>query len=282
MGCIVATEGDNRFAKFLNRLGLREGMHVMMHSAYRSLRTTFPGISIDGIIDTIQSIIGTEGSLLMPTFTYCFKKSSGEYTAYDRNTTPGKVGAIPDVFRKRPQVVRTASPTHSFALWGKISAEIDAGNNPQSPLGKGSVMEWLDRTDNTHIMMLGTNFRSLSFAHYLEIISGLPWADFSPWESIGVLPYGVSPEVEFPLIEIPGCSKPFIQFEEFLLANGLILGEEKNGLHAYLLPVDLLHKEGLTYFKTFPDQLLCPQGTCQPCDARWVYYLEQVNNSFDN
>ena len=253
-------------------------MHILMHSAFRSFREQFPGITIEELIDAIQQIITPEGSLIMPAFTYCFKKSSGNYEIFDRIKKPSKVGAVSEVFRKQPEVLRTASPTHSFALWGVVKEKITETNAPESPLGKGSMPDWLTHKPHSYVVLLGTDFSSLSYGHYLEIMAPIPWADVSPWSHLGVEKIGVSTSGEQSLIEIPGCSKSFRSFEKYLLERGFIKPMMRGTLRSFLIPVSLLYREGLMYYRSFPEQLLCHPGTCRACDERWEYYLNIIKN----
>ena len=61
-----------------------------------------------------------------------------------------------------------------------------------------------------YVLMLGTDFSSLTYGHYIEIQAKVPWFDFSPWDYLNVLPIGVSIKGEQKLKEIPGCAKSFV------------------------------------------------------------------------
>jgi len=262
------------FEAFLSDLGLQTNHHLLVHSAYRKIRTAFTVLSIENLIQQLQQRIGPNGSLMMPAFTYCFKKSTGEYDIFDREKSPSKVGAVSEVFRTTPGVVRTSSPTHSFCLWGRVVQDILPSNAPESPLGKGSVLEWLARQPDAYILLLGVNFSAMSFCHFLEVEAPVPWADFSPWDDLKVEKIGVSIQGEQRLKEVPGCSKSFVNFERYLLEQKIIQPFEANGLKSYYLPIGLIYDMGLRYFRTQFLNLLGPAGSCPACDARWHFYLE--------
>jgi aminoglycoside 3-N-acetyltransferase len=261
---------------FLKSLGITAGMHIMLHGSYRRIRTTFPGVKPNDVIKTLQLLLTRSGSLIMPVFTYCFRKITGKNEIYDQKRSPSKVGVISEVFRTAGGVVRTASPTHSFCLWGLVKKDIDKNNAPGSPLGAGSVLEWLAQQQEAYILLVGTDFRALSFGHYIEIKAKLPWIVYSPWEHLGVEPIAVSTSGEQKLIEVPGCSKSFKNFEKFLLQEHQISPFSYGKLQGYYLPVQKLLKVGLSFFSTHPDKLLCDFGTCPACDSRWAYHLEQL------
>ena len=205
------------FEDYIKNLGLMTSNHVIVHSSFKKIKSTFPQITPDEIINNVKEIITPFGSIIFPAFTYCFKKSTGNYEIFDQANLKSKVGLLSEIFRSSQDVIRTSSPTHSFALWGKVTEEIKEDNAPNSPLGKGSVLDWLTKTENSFILMLGTDFSSLTYGHYLEIQAQVPWYNYSPWDHLNVLPIGVSITGEQKLKEIPGCAKSFANFEKYLL-----------------------------------------------------------------
>lgn len=259
--------------KFFTELGISESQNIIVHSSYKKIKSAFPNITPTEVIRTLQELITPNGSLIMPAFTYCFKSLEGEQETFDRLNTKSKVGLLSEVFRKSENVIRTSSPTHSFSMWGKITTEISCANSPQSPLGKGSVLDWFSKNDNSFVLMLGTHFDSLSICHYLEVIAQVPWYNCFPWEHLGKLNIGVSTTGEQQLIEGPGCSKSFIKFEEFLLESKIIKPKGYNGLLTYFIPIPLLIREGLIFFKNNFKLLLCSPSTCSACDFRRNKFL---------
>lgn len=258
---------------FLVELGISAGQHIIVHGSFRKIKSAFPNITPAQVIQTLTEILTISGSLIMPAFTYCFKLLEGEQETFDRLNTKSKVGALSEVFRTMENVLRTSSPTHSFSIWGKITSEIGYENAPASPLGKGSVLDWLAENENSFVLMLGTHFDSLSFCHYLEVKAKVPWHDCFPWEHLRKLKIGVSQTGEQHLIEVPGCSKSFINFESFLLTNKMLTPKLHNELLTYFIPISLLMKEGLNFFQNNFKMLLCPKGSCSACDFRRNKFL---------
>lgn len=267
---------DNKklnFEKYLNYIGLHPSANIIVHSGFNRIQSVFPEITPNKVIDIIKKIITPSGSIVYPAFTYCFKKSFGGYEKFDREDSKSKVGLLSETFRLSKGGIRTSSPTHSFVLWGKITIDIDEYNSPESSLGKGSVLEWLTNHSNSFVLILGTDFSSLTYGHYLEIAAKVPWFDFSPWDYMNVLPIGVSIAREQKLKEIPGCAKSFINFEKYLTENKIIDKLIYKSLESYLIPIELLYKEGTKYFKNNYETLLCPKGTCPACDSRRTRFL---------
>ncbi|MEJ5263133.1 MAG: AAC(3) family N-acetyltransferase [Ignavibacterium sp.] len=261
------------FIEYLKSMGLKEKQNLIVHSSYKKIKSAFPQITPSEIIDELKKIITNEGSIIFPVFTYCFKKSTGDYEVFHREKSVSKVGILSEIFRLSSEVIRTNSATHSFALWGRITNEFDTANSPESPLGKESVLEWLTKNPNSYVIMLGTNFSSLSYGHYLEIVARVPWFDFSPWDHLNVLPIGVSTDGEQSLKEIPGCSKSFVNFEKYLLDKKLIEQFKISELTSSFISIRLLYEEGVKYFKENYSELLCTENTCPACDSRRRKFL---------
>lgn len=257
------------FAGYLKALGLKKNSHLMLHSSFRAIRHAFSGISPEDVIAAIEQRVSNEGSLIIPSFTYCFSKGSSSDEVFDRLQSRGKTGALSEAFRQMPGVVRTSSPTHSFLMWGRIAREIPYTNSPESPLGKDSIPDWLTKNMNSFVMLLGPDFTSLSYGHYLEVMAPVPWAGFSPWDHMGVLPIGLSTEGNLRLKELPGCSGGFTSFEKYLLEKKLIKISLYHGLRACLVPVEVLYRYGIEFFREQPSSLLHQKGICRACDARW-------------
>jgi len=259
---------------FLKKLELNKSINLIVHSSFSKIRYAFPKIAPYEIIDSLKNVVTPFGSIIFPTFSYCYKKYQDVYDVFDRDNSKSEVGLLSDTFRLSDNVIRTSSPTHSFALWGKVTEEIKEDNAPDSPLGKGSVLDWLTKNENSFILILGTDFSSLTYGHYLEIQAQVPWYDYSPWNYMSVLPIGVSTTGEQKLKEIPGCAKSFVNFEKYLLNHHLIVKHCYNGLESYLISVKDLYSIGVNYFKENFESLLCTKGTCQACDSRRIKFIQ--------
>lgn len=61
-----------------------------------------------------------KGLLLLPTHTW--KTINAENPVFDVDNEPACVGILPNLFLKRPGVIRSLHPTHSMAGYGKDAA----------------------------------------------------------------------------------------------------------------------------------------------------------------
>ncbi len=256
------------FPELLVAAGLQPGATLMLHGSFRAIRRAFPALTIEEMIQDIQARITPSGSLIIPAFTYCFKKRDGSHEIFDPGTSSSKVGAISETFWRMHDVVRTHAPTHSFALWGRVRTSGGWDSAPVSPLGAHSVLGWLARQPNARILLLGVSFAALTFGHYLEVMAPVPWADFSPWDHLGVEKTGVSITGEMQLCEVPGCARSFRRLETHLLQSQKLASLHAGALRVLSIPVHLLLDAGLAYVRRHPLRFLCDAGNCPPCDAR--------------
>ena len=92
------------------KLGLEEGMDVMVHSSLSSIGPVKGGA--DTVVDALLGAIGRRGNLMMPSFNH------GAGKVFNPLTTPCTNGAIPDAMWRRPEAVRSLHPTHPVAVIG--------------------------------------------------------------------------------------------------------------------------------------------------------------------
>jgi|YNPMSStandDraft_2_1061718.scaffolds.fasta_scaffold00791_7 aminoglycoside N3'-acetyltransferase len=209
-----------------------------------------------------------DGGILIPTFTYNFKKIVLESEKFDKLKTPSKVGVISDTFWRLTFAKRTSSPTHSFAFAGKAFSDLDEKLNPNSPLGLESPLNYLFNLENSHIFLVGVNFTSLSFIHFLEVYYKVPYCDIFPWVNYGIYNIGISVEGEIELKETPGCSKSFFTLEEYAIKKGIINSIEIEGIKVYYFNVKEFAIKCDDFFNKCYENLLCDDQLCSPCMYR--------------
>ena len=140
---------------------------LLVHSSMKSIGDVEGGA--DTVLDVLMDYM-KEGLLVFPTHTWSYINS--ENPKFDSRHSEVCVGILPELFRKRPGVVRSLHPTHSAAAIGEDKEEFIKDNElwdtpcaRQSPWGK-----LLDR--NAQIMLLGVDLRKNTFIHGVE-----EWAD---------------------------------------------------------------------------------------------------------
>ena len=155
--------------KQLIAIGVKEGMDLMMHSSLKRVGKVDGGA--DTIIDTLQEILGHDGTLMMSTV-------SGNVTpvqpVYHSRYTPSSVGALSNVFRVRPGAVRSLHPVHSLAAMGPKAGfytekhlEVNTPWSPDSPYAKLMI-------NGAYLLFLGVDFACNTCMHSLEIETRMP------------------------------------------------------------------------------------------------------------
>jgi len=146
--------------KALWEAGVKPGETVFVHSflgAFGLLNCT-----IESIISTFQENLTSSGTLIMPTFNYDFCKSG----IYDHFNSPSQVGQLTELFRLSDGVKRSLHPVYSFALWGS-KQEPFLKTTSSSGFGSDSFFSKINDS-NTLILMMGVDFNTLTFIHYIE------------------------------------------------------------------------------------------------------------------
>ena len=148
----------------LKALGLREDDIVLIHSSLKSIG------EVEGRADSVLSALEeylSKGLLILPTLTWSIVND--KQPVYSVLDSPSSVGALTEIFRKRPGVHRSLHPTHSLAAKGPRAAEFVAGHEKfDSPAHKdspwGRIYSWGGK-----IMFLGTGqINSNTFLHGVE------------------------------------------------------------------------------------------------------------------
>ena len=108
--------------KDLQNLGVSAGDLLVVHSSFKSLGLVEGGAEC--VIAALKDVLGPEGTLVFPTFTYSTSYASSYFSNLE---TPSCVGYLSEFFRKTEGVIRTNHPTHSVAIYGKLQKELNEG-----------------------------------------------------------------------------------------------------------------------------------------------------------
>jgi len=112
----------------LAAVGVPEGGVVMVHSSLSRFGYVEGGAAT--VIDALLEALGPEGTLAMPGLSCSWVGRP----PYNLAETPVRVGAIPDAFRRRPGVLRSAHPTHSVLALGPLAERIVGDHTPARPV----------------------------------------------------------------------------------------------------------------------------------------------------
>lgn len=147
----------------MREMGIRPTDNLLVHSSMKSIGPVDGGA--DTVLDALTEAV-SEGLLLLPTHTW--KQMGEEYSLFDPETEPVCVGILPELFRKRPGVVRSLHPTHSMAAYGKGANEYIRGEEnrttPCAPEGCWGRLKDI----NAKILLLGVTHTRNTYIHSIE------------------------------------------------------------------------------------------------------------------
>lgn len=165
------------------RLGVREGMTVLLHSSFKSLGQFVVG-GPAAVILALEQVLGQEGTLVMPTQSADLSDPAGwsnppvpkawwqtireQTPAYDPDMTLLRgMGIIPDTFRKQKGVKRSSHPIDSFAAWGRHRDEVIEGHELEYAFGESSPLARIYDL-NGSVLLLGVDNLSNTSLHLSE------------------------------------------------------------------------------------------------------------------
>src|SRR5665647_1335547 len=100
---MVVTQVD--IEQGLKQMGIRKGDTLLIHSSLKSFGHVQGGA--DAVIDAFLSVLGEEGTFIVPTLTGKFTDSLICPPSYNVVETPCWTGKIPETARCRPQAKRS-------------------------------------------------------------------------------------------------------------------------------------------------------------------------------
>jgi len=161
---------NDNFRDQLHDLGLNPGDVILMHSSMKALGTKKAPIEF---IEDIISVIGPEGTLLLPALTY--ENVSSDQPLFKAGETEPCIGLLPRTFFHMPGVVRSLHPTHSVCAFGMLALKLTREHIlDETPVGPHSpFMKILDYDGK--LLFIGDVLKSCTFMHGIEEAAGAPY-----------------------------------------------------------------------------------------------------------
>jgi aminoglycoside 3-N-acetyltransferase len=163
--------------------GVRRGDVLMLHADAMVLAQLPPMTKearFDVLFDALDDVLGPNGTLVLPTFTYSFTK--GE--PFDPANTPSTVGLLTEAFRIRPDVRRSRDPIFSVAARGEL-ADRFAQAASDDCFGPSSAFALLAEQD-AWLACLGCSLDRVTFTHYVEQAVGVDYRAFKTFTGVRV------------------------------------------------------------------------------------------------
>jgi aminoglycoside 3-N-acetyltransferase len=179
---------ENIVAAF-RKCGMQPGAVLMLHSdAIFLAQTQLMHIEERYALffDALDEVLGPEGTLVIPTFTYSATK--GEPFVVEE--TPSIVGELTEYFRKLPGVLRSRDPIFSVAVRGDKAQEF-SNVEVEDSFGANSVFDLLNRYD-AWLGCLAGKFL-MTYTHFVEQAVNVDYRYFKEFEYT-IIENGVSQE----------------------------------------------------------------------------------------
>ncbi|AJC92451.1 aminoglycoside N3'-acetyltransferase [Campylobacter subantarcticus LMG 24377] len=155
------------------KLSIEKGDILCVHSELMKFGQPLLNRSdfLQTILDCFFEVIGKEGTLIMPTFTYSFCKNE----TYDNLNSKSTVGVLTEYFRKWGGVKRTNDPIFSFAIKG--AKEELFLKDTTSCFGENCVYDVLAK-ENGKLVLFGSKIAGYTFSHFIEEKAYVPYRYF--------------------------------------------------------------------------------------------------------
>jgi len=249
--------------------GMKPGDHLLVHSSLRSVGPIEDGPG--ALIDALLEITGSEGTLAMPAFNY---RRYLPLPHFDARTTPGRTGALTEIFRKRPESLRSLHPTHSVTAQGKRAAEFLAEHHKFPAFGVGSPIDRLAQAGG-YVLLLGVTHLANSCIHVGESHAGRTkfyWEE-GPLPIVKMLMPG-GKIIDHQLDCSASCSMAFNAVEYPMRSKNMITDLTLGEALCFLMKGKDVVDSVVEMIGEKPDVLLCNRSNCRPCSMARRHVLD--------
>lgn len=172
----------------LTQIGVCRGDTLMVHTSLGSLGFVCGGPQV--VIEALLETVGSEGTVMMPTQSWKnLDPTDGvhweeptawwplireNWPAYNKDITPtNTMGAVAEMFRKWPGVLRSDHPARSVAAWGKQAEYLTAEHNLSNIFGDGSPIGKLYELDG-YVLLIGVGYDKNTSLHLADVRADYP------------------------------------------------------------------------------------------------------------
>jgi len=170
----------------LLQLELKKNKILLVHSSLISLGIIEKGIL--GFYEALRNVIGPEATIIVPTFTYSFRKKE----TFDINNTPSpkQLGPFSEYIRNLKNSVRSYDPLFSFCANGPM-AQVVMNKKSKNCFGQTSVFDNFYK-NKIKILAIGLKYSTgiTSFIH-IEKLSRVPYREDKKFNGLSIDKNGI-------------------------------------------------------------------------------------------
>ena len=233
MELVDAIEGSE-IVEGLERLGVREGDTVFVHSSLRAFGWVDGGEAT--VVQALIDSVGEKGTVAVPTFGDYFQ---GPDAQWDRDLTPSRMGRISECLRRRPDAQRSGHAIHPVSAVGARAGDLvdrdhEIDFDGDSPFQR--LIEW-----GAWILFLGVGWNVCTMLHVAEERLEVPYRRWI--ERAGqVIVDGVARGRTYRfLARYPGVGNDFEPIGKLLERKGLVSTAEIGGASCQAITANDLH-----------------------------------------
>ena len=166
----------------LTAVGVRPGQSIMVHTSLSSLGFVCGGAQT--VIEALMECVGGEGTIMMPSQSWknldpeagvhgeepeeWWQIIRDHWPAYDKAITPtNTMGAVAEMFRRWPGVLRSDHPARSVAAWGKHAEYLTRDHDLSNIFGDGSPVGKLYELDG-YVLLIGVGYDKNTSLHLAD------------------------------------------------------------------------------------------------------------------
>ena len=176
------------------------------------------GEFLNKLVNLLQDLVGKEGTLMFPVFSWSFCKG----VPFEYRKTKGATGMFSNwVMKERKDFIRTRHPMYSFMVWGKDAAYLKSFKNTDS-WGADSPFAYLHKNKAKMLLLNVSTQRGLTFMHYVEQCMNVPYRYMKNFTSMYIEENGETSERTYSMYVRDLQTNPINDMpEEFLEINGV-------------------------------------------------------------
>jgi aminoglycoside 3-N-acetyltransferase len=212
-------------------LGVRKGGILFVHSSLSGLGYIPGGACC--VIESLLETIGSNGTLIMPAHSW-YAMEQGCRT-FDVRHTPCCVGAICELFRSFPGVLRSRHPTHSVSVYGPLSQWLIEGHEfCLAPCGEGSPYTRVLEED-CQILFLGLGLQYNTAYHTVESLANVPYLLNSHPDRFELIDEFGRASSTTVYRHRPGALRDASVFENYLNTQQVVVSDKANESEIHLI-----------------------------------------------